>query len=730
MRIEELLARLDAVRSLGSGWEAKCPAHDDTHASLSIKVGESGVLLLRCFAGCETDTVLTALGLQWRDLFPHIEISGSGSTPPGLTLAAYAAAKQLPVDFLRTCGLSDTYVGRPVVRIPYYDETGNEVAVRFRLALEGASRFRWRRGARPQLYGLSRLGDARALGFVMLVEGESDCHTLWHHHLPALGLPGAASWRAEWAVPLDGIDIIYVVIEPDQGGAAVLKWLATIPFRDRVRLVELPDALKDPSALHLADPTGFDFRFRAALAAARPYPDAAALERAASEAEAWSRCQTLAQAPRLLSRAVATLRALGVVGERRAVKVLVLALVSRLLDRLVSVAVKGPSSAGKSFLVEQVLQLFPPSAAYVLSAMSEKALAYSTEPLAHRMLVLVEAVGLRSDFASYLVRSLLSEGRLRYETVEKTPKGLRPRLIEREGPTGLIVTTTALRLHPENETRLLSITVTDTREQTEAVLQALARDEMILVDLGEWHALHEWLALGEHRVVIPFARALVTRIRPIAVRLRRDVRQVLLLVKAHALLHRATRACDGEGRILATLVDYAVVRRLVEPLVAAGVQATVPATVRETVAAVVELGPGEVSVAQVARHLSLDHGTAWRRIEAALRDSYVINHEERPRRPARLTVGEPMPADRPLLPRARELRGVREGAQTPRRDPPDPQTWPPADEEVCRSGPSSRGIDTPFSPATTTGNGATAEESGSAGIGATENPEEQGEWRE
>jgi hypothetical protein len=42
-----------------------------------------------------------------------------------------------------------------------------------------------------------------------------------------------------------------------------------------------------------------------------------------------------------------------------------------------------------------------------------------------------------SDFATYLIRSLLSEGRLRYERVEKTKDGFVPRLIEREGPTGL-----------------------------------------------------------------------------------------------------------------------------------------------------------------------------------------------------------------------------------------------------------------------------------------------------
>src|SRR5262249_27719575 len=164
----------------------------------------------------------------------------------------------------------------------------------------------------------------------------------------------------------------------------------------------------------------------------------------------------------------------------------------------------------------------------------------------HRMLVLYEAAGLQSDFASYLIRSLLSEGRLRYETVDKTPKGMRSRLIEREGPTGLIVTTTLLRLHPENETRLFSVPVTDTNEQTAAVLCSFADDGTTPVDLAPWHALQEWLALGETRVHIPYARQLMGAIRPVALRLRRDIRQVLTLIEAHALLHRATRAVDSQ----------------------------------------------------------------------------------------------------------------------------------------------------------------------------------------
>ena len=119
------------------------------------------------------------------------------------------------------------------------------------------------------------------------------------------------------------------------------------------------------------------------------------------------------------------------------------AVTSRLLERPVSVAIKGPSSGGKSLSTELVLKLFPPSAFYALTAMSDRALAYSNEPLKHRHLVICEAAGMSADFATYLIRSLLSEGRLRYETVEKTKVGLMPKIIEREGPTGLLVTTTA-----------------------------------------------------------------------------------------------------------------------------------------------------------------------------------------------------------------------------------------------------------------------------------------------
>jgi hypothetical protein len=119
---------------------------------------------------------------------------------------------------------------------------------------------------------------------------------------------------------------------------------------------------------------------------------------------------------------------------------------------------------------------------------------------------------------------------------------------QREGPTGLIATTTSLRLYPENETRMLSLTITDTRDQTAAVFRARAQEKYRAeIDLTRWQALQSWLATGPNEVVILFADRLADLVPPLAVRLRRHFKTVLMLVRAHALLHQASpppRGCS------------------------------------------------------------------------------------------------------------------------------------------------------------------------------------------
>ena len=59
--------------------------------------------------------------------------------------------------------------------------------------------------------------------------------------------------------------------------------------------------------------------------------------------------------------------------------------------------------------------------------MSKRAMAYDDEPLVHRVLVLYEAHAIASETGNYLLRSLLSEGLVRYLTVEKTSEGIKPK---------------------------------------------------------------------------------------------------------------------------------------------------------------------------------------------------------------------------------------------------------------------------------------------------------------
>ena len=72
MSIEALISRLDGVKDTGGGrYMARCPAHDDRSPSLSVSEGDNDTVLVHCFSGCETEDVLSAVGLTFSDLYPE-----------------------------------------------------------------------------------------------------------------------------------------------------------------------------------------------------------------------------------------------------------------------------------------------------------------------------------------------------------------------------------------------------------------------------------------------------------------------------------------------------------------------------------------------------------------------------------------------------------------------------------------------------------------------------------
>lgn len=266
--VDHVLSLLKGVRKSISGWMACCPAHQDRHPSLSIALGKEDSVLLRCHAGCSFHAIVEALGLTPADLFVRPPTKSVSSSQNALTLLRLAEDKVLPWKFLFNVGVMDEPSGG--VRISYYHQDGT-VANRYRkrtalAAKEGSS---WSLGQGEILaYGLERLSEARKAGFLVLVEGESDCWTLWYHKFPALGLPGAemsAKLKREY---LEGIEQLYVIKEPDNGGTAfvtgVEHLLKTWDWSRTAYAVSLPDA-KDPNDLHKRDWKAFKSAFQQAL---------------------------------------------------------------------------------------------------------------------------------------------------------------------------------------------------------------------------------------------------------------------------------------------------------------------------------------------------------------------------------------------------------------------------------------------------------------------------------
>src|SRR5262249_29661669 len=153
-----------------------------------------------------------------------------------------------------------------------------------------------------------------------------------------------------------------------------------------------------------------------------------------------------------------------------------------------------------------------------------------------------------SEAADYIVRSLQSEGRIRYKTVIN----MQAVTIEKDGPTNFITTTTQPQVHAENETRQWSIFIDDSQETTRGAKQIAANQAAGLLDRPDvepWRRLQQWLASEPAPAVrIPYAGYLADATPDRPLRIRRDFRRLLAVIETITFLHRAQREVDGQGR--------------------------------------------------------------------------------------------------------------------------------------------------------------------------------------
>lgn len=167
MRLEAFVQELDSVTKTPNGHLARCPAHDDRKSSLSVAQGGDGKVLLKCFAGCETEQIVGALGLEMKDLF-----NDKGHLDPE---------------------------PRIVKAYDYTDEHGDRLyqVVRFepkdfRQRRPNGDGWTWKLdGTRRVPYRLHDLAKSKPK-VLFIAEGEKDVDTLWSLGLAATCNPGGA----------------------------------------------------------------------------------------------------------------------------------------------------------------------------------------------------------------------------------------------------------------------------------------------------------------------------------------------------------------------------------------------------------------------------------------------------------------------------------------------------------------------------------------------------------
>ncbi|MCE5314439.1 MAG: phage/plasmid primase, P4 family [Armatimonadota bacterium] len=192
---ELILSRLNDVRKSGTGYIARCPAHDDNAPSLSISEGDAGQCLVHCHAGCEPEAILSTIGLTLKDLYPPKH---------GGQITGRAAIEQV-YPYVNKAG----EVLYEVVR--YKNPKGFKQRVP-----NSTGGYCWSmKGVTRVLYQLPAVMAAIERNVVIfLVEGEKDVHSL-HDKLflsATCNAGGAGKWQPTYSKSLTGAD---VVILPD-----------------------------------------------------------------------------------------------------------------------------------------------------------------------------------------------------------------------------------------------------------------------------------------------------------------------------------------------------------------------------------------------------------------------------------------------------------------------------------------------------------------------------------
>lgn len=239
MTFTDFISKFDKRMKTAKGFMVRCPAHDDGKNSLSVSEGRDGKVLLKCFAGCEIQAIVSSIGLEVKDLF--VDQKPKAFQPVFVAkVKANEAAKSTE---------------RPVIEktYSYTDALGREVyqAVRmkpksFRQRHGSEGKWNWSMdGVERVLY---RLPEVLKSETVWIVEGEKDADNLASLGLTATcNVGGAGKWLDGYTEALAGKHIVLCGDNDKPGQDHVALVFESVAQKAKsVRIVKLP-GVKDAS---------------------------------------------------------------------------------------------------------------------------------------------------------------------------------------------------------------------------------------------------------------------------------------------------------------------------------------------------------------------------------------------------------------------------------------------------------------------------------------------------
>jgi len=268
---ERFLGRLKGLKQLpDSGkylarWTARCPAHNDRTPSLSISLAQDNRLLVHCHAKCNTEDVLSVVGLEMSDLYPS-SASPSKKNAPEKHSPTPESPKSTTSNQNSRSKTKNGRLGHVEKAYDYYDAEGTLLyqVVRFE-----PKKFRQRRpdpkggwiwsmeGVERIPYQLPEMLESIREGHpILIVEGEKDVETAFRMRselgassgrlFSATTAPGGAGkWRASFSRYFEGAHV-WIVPDIDETGFDHARQVATRlrSVAESIKVLRLPSTAR------------------------------------------------------------------------------------------------------------------------------------------------------------------------------------------------------------------------------------------------------------------------------------------------------------------------------------------------------------------------------------------------------------------------------------------------------------------------------------------------------